>query len=401
MNSISLELRPGALSPDTPEKSVAPFERDSANRSLRRVRALVVKESRQIVRDASSIAVGIVLPALLILLFGYGLSLDVKNIPVAVVLEDSSPDGAELASAFALSPYFQVHTVRSMAQAQELMLARKVDGVVRIRPDFSRLANQGAGEVQVLVHGSDANQARIVQNYAEGAVAQWTARQLAEGKPMFTGPVTVQARAWFNESYESRFFLVPGLIVMIMTLIGALLTALVMAREWERGTLEALFVTPVRVVEIIAGKIIPYFVLGVIGLVLCVVSAKFLFHLPFRGSILVLGAVSILYLVVSLGMGLLISSALKSQFLASLVTVLAAFLPAVMLSGFLFDIRSEPVVVQFITYLFPARYFVTLLQTILLVGNEWTVILPNAAVLAGMAAALMFANLRVTRKKLA
>ena len=224
-------------------------------------------------RDASSIAVGIVLPVLLILLFGYGLSLDVKNIPVAVVLEDSSPDGAELASAFALSPYFQVHTVRSMAQAQELMLARKVDGVVRIRPDFSRLANQGAGEVQVLVHGSDANQARIVQNYAEGAVAQWTARQLAEGKPMFTGPVTVPARAWFNESYESRFFLVPGLIVMITTLIGALLTALVMAREWERGTLEALFVTPVRAVEIIAGKIIPYFVLGVIGLVLCVVSA--------------------------------------------------------------------------------------------------------------------------------
>ena len=365
------------------------------------MRTLVKKESRQILRDASSIAVGIVLPALLILLFGYGLSLDVKNIPVAVVLEDSAPDAVELASAFALSPYFEVRRVASMAQADEMMLARRVDGIVRIRPDFSRLANQGAGEVQILVHGSDANQARIVQGYAAGAVGQWTARQLAEGKPAFAGPVTVQARAWFNESYESRFFLVPGLIVMIMTLIGALLTALVMAREWERGTLEALFVTPVRVIEIIAGKIVPYFVLGVIGLVVCVASAKFLFHLPFRGSVLVLGAVSVLYLLVSLGMGLLISSALKSQFLASLVTVLAAFLPAVMLSGFLFDIRSEPTVVQFITYLFPARYFVTLLQTILLVGNIWTVIVPNAAVLAGMAAALMFANLRVTRKKLA
>jgi ABC-2 type transport system permease protein len=401
MNASSIALHNGtALRPDTTGDKTGAVEVLSLL-SFRRVRALVVKESRQIIRDASSIAVGIVLPAVLILLFGYGLSLDVKNIPIAVALEDSSPDAAELLSAFALSPYFKVRTVSTMTEAQELMLARKVDGVVRIRSDFSRLANQGAGEVQILVHGSDANQARIVQSYAEGAVGQWTARQLAEGKHMVAGPVNVQARAWFNESYESRFFLVPGLIVLIMTLIGSLLTALVMAREWERGTLEALFVTPVRVIEIIAGKLIPYFVLGVIGLVLCVASAKLLFHLPFRGSIAILGIVSVLYLLVALGIGLLISSVLRNQFLASLVTVLAAFLPAVMLSGFLFDIRSEPVVVQFITYLFPARYFVTLLQTILLVGNVWSVILPNAAVLAGMAAALMAANLLVTRKKLA
>jgi len=272
---------------------------------------------------------------------------------------------------------------------------------VRIRPDFSRQASRGEGEVQILLHGSDANQARIVQNYAESAVAQWTARQLDEGKTMVVGPVSVQARAWFNESYESRFFLVPGLIVMIMTLIGALLTALVMAREWERGTLEALFVTPVRAGEIVVGKIVPYFVLGLIGFALCVLSARFLFDLPFRGSVITLTLVSVLYLLVALGLGLLISSVLKSQFLASLVTVLAAFLPAVMLSGFLFDIRSEPAAVRFITYLFPARYYVTLLQTNLLVGDVWTVIAPNALVLAAMAAALMFANVRVTRKKLA
>jgi pyoluteorin transport system permease protein len=186
-----------------------------------------------------------------------------------------------------------------MRQAEELMLSRDVDGIVRIRPDFSRLASQGAGEVQVVVHGSDANQARIVQSYAEAAVGQWGARQLAEGRPTVAGPVLVQERAWFNETYESRFFLVPGLIVMIMTLIGALLTALVMAREWERGTLEALFVTPVRTIEIVLGKLIPYFALGILGLVLCVLSAKFLFHLPFRGSVWILGVVSILYLVVS------------------------------------------------------------------------------------------------------
>ncbi len=369
--------------------------------SWARILALVDKESRQIFRDSSSLAVGIILPALLILLFGYGLSLDVRNIPVAVVLEDTSADAFELVSAFGLSPYFQVRPVASMRQAQDLMLSRDVDGIVRIRPDFSRLAKKGGAEVQVLVHASDANQARIVQSYAEAAVGQWAARQLAEGRPIIAGPVTVQQRAWFNESYESRFFLVPGLIVMIMTLIGALLTALVMAREWERGTLEALFVTPVRTIEIVLGKMIPYFALGVLGLLLCVLSAKFLFHLPFRGSVLILCAVSVLYLLVALGLGLLISSALKSQFLASLVTVIVAFLPAVMLSGFLFDIRSEPTAVQIITYIFPARYFVTLLQTLLLAGNLWETIVPNAAMLAAMATALLLANLAVTRKKLA
>ncbi len=366
-----------------------------------RLWALVKKESRQISRDPSSLAVGILLPALLILLFGYGLSLDVKDIPLALVLEDPAPQAVELVSAFELSPYFKTQRVSLMTEARELMLARKVDGVVRIRPDFTRRVAQGQGELQVLVHGLDANQARIVQSYAEAAVGQWAARQLAEGRSTAAGPVMVQERAWFNEAYDSRFSLVPGLIVMIITLIGALLTALIMAREWERGTLEALFVTPVRVTEILAGKIIPYFALGMIGFVLCVLSAKFLFHVPFRGSSLALAAVSVLYLLVSLGLGLLISSILKSQFLASLVAVLAAFLPAVMLSGFLFDIGSEPAVVQFITYLFPARYYVTLLQTILLVGNEWTVIGTNALVLAGMAATLLLANLRVTRKQLA
>jgi len=395
MNAATWPRPRDLVAAETPTSEAVTHQR------YRRIAALVVKESRQIVRDRSSLAVGLVLPALLILLFGYGLSLDTKHIPVALVLEDTAPDATELASAIALSPYFDVRQVSSMGYAQELMLARRIDGIVRIRPDFSRLAHRGQGEVQVLVHGSDANQARIVQSYAEAAVGQWSARQLMEGRPVAAGPVTVQERAWFNESYESHFFLVPGLIVMIMTLIGALLTALVMAREWERGTLESLFITPVQTVEIIIGKLVPYFVLGLLGLALCVLSAKFLFHLPFRGSVLVLAGVSVLYLLVALGLGLLISSALKNQFLASLVTVMVAFLPAVMLSGFLFDIRSEPMAVQIITYLFPGRYYVTLLQTILLVGNLWDVIWPNALVLASMAAALLWANTRVTRKRLA
>ncbi|HEY2920722.1 MAG TPA: ABC transporter permease [Candidatus Binatia bacterium] len=369
--------------------------------SMRRIWSLVKKEARQVVRDPSSIAIGIVLPVILILLFGYGLSLDVTHTPVALVLEDPSPAASELAASFRLSPYFDAQLMTSMREARELMLARKVDGIVRIRPDFGRRLSLGNAEVQVLVHGVDANHARIVQSYAQGAIGQWAARRGAEGKEILTGPVIVQSRLWFNETNESRYFLVPGLIVLIMTLIGALLTSLVMAREWERGTLEALFVTPVRPEEILLGKTIPYFILGMIGFVLCLLAAKFLFNVPFRGSVIVLTGASTLYLLVALAIGLLISSAVKSQFVASQITLLVTFLPAVMLSGFLFDLRSMPAAVRVITYLLPARYYVTLLQTIFLAGDIWAVILPNAAVLAGMMIVLLWLTRRVTRKKLA
>jgi ABC-2 type transport system permease protein len=367
---------------------------------LQRIGSLVRKETRQIVRDPSSIAIGVVLPVVLILLFGYGLSLDVTNVPVAVVLEDSSPTATALAAGFVLSPYFDAQLTTSMPLATEQMRARKIDGVVRIRSDFSRQLMLGNASVQVLVRGTDANTARIIQGYAQGALAKWSAERDAEGRPIGAVPVTVQDRLWFNAANDSRYFLVPGLIVLIMTLIGALLTALVMAREWERGTLEALFVTPVATDEILLGKTIPYFVLGMIGLALCVVSAKFLFGVPLRGSILVLTGVSMLYLLAALGVGLLISSVTRNQFVASQVTLLATFLPALMLSGFLFDLRSMPVAVRAITYLMPARYFVAILQTLFLAGNVWSVIVPNTFMLTGMAGGLLLLTRSVTRKKL-
>ncbi|HWO42822.1 MAG TPA: ABC transporter permease [Candidatus Eisenbacteria bacterium] len=366
----------------------------------RRLWALIKKEARQIARDPSSIAMGIVLPLMLILLFGYGLSLDVRNVPVAVVLEDSSPVARELAARFQLSDYFDAQLLTSARTARRLMLERKVDGIVRIPPDFSRRLSLGGAEVQILVHGVDANRARIIQGYAQGAVAQWSAVRAAEGKKSAGGPVILQTRLWFNEARESRYFLVPGLIVLIMTLIGAMLTALVVAREWERGTFEALFVTPVRVGEILLGKTIPYFLLGIGGLALCVTAAKFLFGVPLRGSVWVLCGVSILYLIVSLGIGLVISSAVKSQFVASQITILVTFLPALMLSGFLFDLRSMPAAVRLISYGLPARYYVQLLQTVFLAGNLWGVIVPNALVLAAMAAALMFLSRRSMQKSL-
>ena len=377
------------------------MKRSRRGAALIRVAALVRKEVYQLVRDPSSIAIGVIMPVLLILLFGYALSLDVKSVPVAVVLEDTSPAASELAAGFRLSPYFSAEIMTSMPRAEELMLERHVDGIIRVRSDFARRLSVGKADVQILVHGSDANRARIIDTYARGAISQWAEQRTAEGKAPETGAVVVETRMWFNEANDSHYFLVPGLIVLIMTLIGAFLTTLVMAREWERGTFEAMFVTPVRVGEILLSKMIPYFVLGIGGLVLCIIAAKFLFQVPFRGSVLVLAGVSTLYLLVSLAIGLLVSSATKSQFVSSMVTLIVTFLPAMMLSGFLFDLRSMPEFVRWISYVLPARYYVALLQTIFLAGDIWGVIWPNAGMLALMAVVLLAATRAVTRKELA
>jgi ABC-2 type transport system permease protein len=368
---------------------------------LRRILALVKKETRQMIRDPATIAVGIVLPVILILLFGFGLSLDVRDVPLAVVLEDSSAPAGNLLAAFALSPYFHPQVVYSPHAADRLLMAGSVDGILTIPPDFARRFSAGDARVQLAVHGTDANRARIIESYVAGAVGAWSARQSADdGTAAGAGPVNVQSRVWFNSANDSHYFLVPGLIVLVMTLIGAFLTAMVVAREWERGTFEALFVTPVRSGEILLGKTIPYFGLGVLGLILCVLSGKFLFHVPVVGSLVVLLGTSMLYVLVALGVGLLISSYFKNQLVASQLTMLATFMPALMLSGFLFDLRSMPALIRAITYLLPARYYVALLQTTFLAGNIWAVILPNAAVLAAMLALLGYASRAVTHKRL-
>jgi ABC-2 type transport system permease protein len=367
---------------------------------LRRIRALIVKETRQVVRDPSSVAIGVVMPMILILLFGYGLSLDVTNVPLAVVVENSSAEANDLIAGFRLSPYFSPQIVHSMPAAEALMLDGRADGIVRIPSDFARRVSAGSAQIQVLLHGGDANRARIIQGYVAGAVGAWGARQAAEGRSVVSEPVTVQSRLWFNEANDSRYFLVPGLIVLVMTLIGSLLTAMVMAREWERGTFEALFVTPVRSNEILLGKTVPYLLLGMIGLTLCALSARFLFHVPLRGGLIALFGVSMLYVVVALGIGLLISAWVKNQLVASQLVMLVTFMPAFMLSGFLFDLRSMPGAIRLITYLLPARYYVSLLQTVFLAGNIWWIILPNAAVLATMAALLGLGSGAATRKRL-
>ena len=362
--------------------------------SVMRLRGLVRKEFYQILRDPSSIAIAFLMPVVLLLIFGYGVSLDAEDVPVAIVIDHPSPDTASFTSAFGDTRYFQPMVLPSMREAEEALMAGKVNGIVHLRTDFARRlrSNEGA-PIQVVVNGVDANTGRIIIGYAQGVWASWL-QQLARSRgEELKLPVQLEQRVWYNSELRSRNFLVPGLIAIIMTLIGALLTALVMAREWERGTMEALMVTPVSIRELLIGKLIPYFILGMGGMALSVAMALFLFEVPLRGSLLLLTGASSLFLLVALAMGLLISIAAKNQFVAGQVAIIVTFLPAFILSGFIFDIGSMPGVVQALTHVIAARYFVAILQTIFMAGNVWSVILPNSLALAVMAL-ILFAIIR-------
>jgi drug efflux transport system permease protein len=366
-----------------------------------RLRGLIRKEFYQILRDPSSIAIAFLLPVVLLLVFGYGVSLDAEHVPVALVVEQPSADTASFTSGFQQSRYFQPVYMRDMHEAESALMSRQVSAIVHLRADFARQLRQSDGApIQVIVNGVDANTGRLILGYVQGVWQNWLQhRALETGETLHT-PVQLQPRVWFNSELRSRNFLVPGLIAIIMTLIGALLTALVMAREWERGTMEALMVTPVTMREVLVGKLVPYFILGMGGMALSVAMGVWLFGVPLRGSLVVLFGVAALFLLAALGMGLLISTVTKNQFVAGQVAIIATFLPAFILSGFIFDIGSMPAVVQGITYLLAARYFVAMLQTIFLAGNVWSVILPNALALAVMAAFFLGVSRRKLRKRL-
>lgn len=369
-----------------------------------RLLSLTRKETRQLLRDRSNVAIGLVLPGILILLFGYGISLDVRDAPVAVVLEDASPTATEVLAGLQLSRYLKPTLLRSMHEAEALMRERRVDGILRVPSDFSAQLAAGHATLQLIVHGADATTARTIEGYVGGALAQWQARQGDRSGHGFgvapVGRVEVVQRLWFNAANSSTWYLVPGLTVLIMTLVGAFLTSLVMAREWERGTLEALFVTPVRPTEILLAKLVPYFVVGMVGFAMCLLAARLLFGVPVVGSLAVLVAGSMLYLLVSLGIGLLISSATKNQFLASQAALLTSFLPALMLSGFLFDLHNVPTPVRVVGQLLPATHFLELVKTLMLAGNVWPLVIRECSILAGYAVLLLAAARAVTHKRL-
>jgi ABC-2 type transport system permease protein len=368
---------------------------------LLRLRGLVRKESLQIVRDPSSILIAFVMPAILLLLFGYGISLDAKHVPVAIVIEAPSEAAWSFAGSFMHSEYFAPTIVRDTRTAEQALIAGKVDAIVVLRANFAReIWSTTGAPIQLIVNGTDSNTARIIEGYTQGAWSKWLELfGIARGRAL-TAPVVAEHRIWFNPEVRSRDYLVPGLIAIIMTLIGALLTALVIAREWERGTMEALIVTPVRVGEILLGKLIPYFLLGMGGMAVSTAMAIWLFAVPFRGSFMVLTAASALFMLTALGMGLLISTIARNQFVAGQAAIIVTFLPAFILSGFIFDIASMPPVVQALTHVVAARYFVSILQTLFLAGNIWSVVAPNAAALAVMAAIFLGLTRRKTRKEL-
>jgi ABC-2 type transport system permease protein len=368
----------------------------------RRLWALMVKESRQIVRDPSSLLIAFVLPVILLFLFGYGVSLDATRTRIGLVVEQPTPAAVELANGFRGSTYFQVTSGRDRREFEPLLDRGKLRGIVVIPADFEAQLHRRSrpAAIQVIVDGSDPNTASLVQGYAQGVVSTWSRLRAAErGRTAPSG--VVRDRVWFNPELSSRFFLVPGSVAIVMALVGTLLTALVIAREWERGTMEAVMATPVTSLELLLGKVIPYFVLALLSMSLCALIAVLVFGVPFRGSVPALLLVSGSFLLPALGQGLLISAATKNQFLASQISLLTAFLPTFLLSGFLFEISSMPRWIQWITVIVPARYLIPSLQTVFLAGDLWPFLLRNIAVLLALGALLLGLSVRTTRKRVA
>ena len=367
---------------------------------LRRLSALVRKESLQAIRDPSSILIAFVLPLILLFLFGYGVSLDTTRTRIGLVTEELTPLTQDLSASFQASRYFDVAMGRDRRLFEEDLVLGKVRGIVVIPADFTtRYTAANRPAIQVIVDGSDPNTANFVQNYAQGAVANWEEQRQADVASR-SPAIAVEQRFWFNPELTSRNFLVPGSIAIVMTLVGTLLTSLVVAREWERGTMEAMMATPVTAVELLTGKILPYFLLGLTSMTLCVLLAVFLFGVPFRGSVAALYALSAAFLIPALGQGLLISTATKNQFLASQLALISAFLPAFLLSGFLFEINSMPRIIQWITFIVPARYLIPSLQTVFLAGDIWPMFAKAIAVMLAIGAVMFVLAARSTRKRI-
>jgi ABC-2 type transport system permease protein len=373
---------------------------------LRRIGALVRKESLQILRDPSSYLIAVVLPLLLLFIFDYGVSLDLRRIPVGLVVEQESPEADSLIASFRNSRFFTIRLARHRAEVESELVSGRLKGLVLLAADFAeRLGRAETAPVQVIVDGSDPNTAGLVMNYIQGVWDNWLQQETVSASSLAVRPaaspfVVAAPRFWFNPEINSRNFLVPGAAAIIMTLIGTLLTALVVAREWERGTMEALMATPIGKLEFLLGKFIPYFALGLIAMGLAVAAAVFLFGVPFRGSVGALVLVSSVFLFAMLPLGLLISTVTGNQFLASQAALVAGYLPALLLSGFIFEIDSMPLPIRLLTRILPARYFVSSLQTLFLAGDVRSVLVPNTLVLLAIGMVLSVLLVRATAMRL-
>ncbi|AFJ47694.1 ABC transporter permease [Shimwellia blattae] len=367
--------------------------------SWRRLRALCVKETRQIIRDPSSWLIAVVIPLLLLFIFGYGINLDSSRLHVGVLLEQRSEDALDFTHAVSASPFIAPTISDNRSELIGLMQAGKIRGIIVLPVDFdSRMTrSNNTAPIQVITDGSEPNTANFVQGYAQGIWQIWQQQRAEDQGQHFEPLIEPQLRYWFNAAAISRHFIIPGAITIIMTVVGAILTSLVVAREWERGTMEALLSTEVTRSELLLCKLIPYYVLGMLAMLICMLVAVFILQVPFRGSLILLFLISSLFLLSTLGMGLLISTVTRNQFNAAQVALNAAFLPSIMLSGFIFQIDSMPAVIRLVTYIIPARYFVSTLQSLFLAGNIAPVLVVNVLFL--IASAIMFIGLTALKTK--
>jgi ABC-2 type transport system permease protein len=374
---------------------------------LHRLVAIARKEVIQLLRDWRSLVIVGAMPIVLTLLFGYGVRLDLKHTPMCVYDREGSQASQDLVRRFSASEYFRVSEVAGNYRD----LARFLDsgeckfGLV-VPQDFSKnLAAGMAVPVQAVIDASDDNTARIViaygaavvNSYSEQVQIDWLDRQ---GKTRFNYPIKLDYRTWFNEELESKWFVIPGVIAILMAVIGTFLTSLTISREWERGTMEQLISTPVTPLEVITGKLIPYFVIGLAGTGMCAAVGVFWFAVPFRGSLLTLFGTSTLFLGTVLGLGFWISAAARSQLVASQVSLVVTFMPAFVLSGFIFAIDQMPAVIRAITYVVAARYYDTILKAVFLKGVSSAILLPQIVSLAILAAAFGILAMRAFRKRL-
>jgi ABC-2 type transport system permease protein len=357
--------------------------------------AILIKEWAQIWRDPSTIGLVVVLPLLLMFLFGSAVSLDTTGTRTGLVDHDRSAASRDLAAAFAQNRYFAITEAAAVAPLERRLMKDELRGIIVIPEGFgAALAAGSARDIQVITDGAQPNTAAFLAGHARGLVSAWSAARATERGTAVVAPLSVNARYRYNPGLQSRYTLVPGAIAIVMAMIGTMLTALIMAREYERGTMEGLLASPVSIPALVAAKLLPYFILGLASTAVCVAVAVAAYDLPFKGSFGALLLIASAFLSAVLGQGLLISAGTRNQFVSTQFALLSGFLPSLLLSGFLFEIDSMPVPIQYLTYIVPARYLIPSLQSVFLTGDLWSLFLPNVSIMAGFGAFFFY---RVTR----
>jgi ABC-2 type transport system permease protein len=375
--------------------------------NLPRIWAIAKKEFIHIYRDSRSLALVILMPAILMLLFGYAVSLDVKKVAMAVLDQDGTQEALSFVHRFSGSPYFHLEIfVRNEKEITQLIDEGRVKMGLVLPWDFSRVIKAGRkAPVQVLLDGTDSNTANIILSYVQAVARQYNQEKTflkveRMGREKLKVPVEGRTRVWFNEDLESKNYFVPGLVAVIMSIIGVLLTGQVIVREWEKGTMELLISTPVKKGELMIGKLLPYFFLGLVDLTLAVLMGKWVFQVPLRGSIALLFCLSSIYILVALALGLTISTIARTQILANQMAMIIGFLPTFLLSGFTFVIANMPLWLQIITYGIAPRYYVTILKEIFLKGADLSFLWTETLILVGMMIAGVWIATKSFKKEL-